>query len=262
MGTSSDVPALRRGLALLGVLAGHAGPVSAAALARELDLPRSTTYHLLAELASAGFVAHLAAERRYGLGIAAFELGSAYLRHDPLERLAAPLLRGLVDEVGHTAQLGVLHGGELLYLLKERPSRPETLVTDVGVRLPAQLTASGRAILAYLPAAHVRALFPDGAGFVRRTDRGPRGLAELRRTLAIERRRGWAVEDGHVTPGFASVAHPVFDHGARPMAAIAVTLRHHCPDERVVCGASWPELAAAVRRAALELTVRIGGKPR
>ncbi|HKS46844.1 MAG TPA: IclR family transcriptional regulator [Amycolatopsis sp.] len=262
MGGSSDVPALRRGLAVLRVLAGHAGPVSAATVARELGLPRSTTYHLLAELTTAGFVVHLPAERRYGLGIAAFELGSAYLLHDPLERLAAPLLRRLADQVGHTAQLGVLHGNELMYLVKERPAQPETLVTDVGVRLPAHLTASGRAMLAYLPAAQVRALFPNAAVFVRRTDRGPRGLAELRRTLADERRRGWAVEDGHVTAGFASVAYPVFDHGERPMAAVAVTLRHHCPTERVVCGATWPELAKAVRQTAVELTVRIGGKPR
>jgi DNA-binding IclR family transcriptional regulator len=260
MGASSDVPALRRGLAVLRVLAGRAGPVSAASVARELGLPRSTTYHLLAELEAAGYVTHLPAERRYGLGIAAFELGSAYLRHDPLERLAGPLLRKLVDQVGHPAQLGVLHGNELLYLAKERPARPETLVTDVGVRLPAQLTASGRAMLAYLPAAQVRALFPSAAGFVRRTDRGPNGLAALRRILAVERRRGWAVEDGHVTAGFASVAYPVFDHGARPMAAIAVTLRHHCPDDRVVCGESWPELAQEVRQAAAELTARIGGR--
>ena len=90
MGSSSDVPALRRGLAVLRLLSTRPGPMSAATIARELDLPRSTAYHLLAELADAGFVTHLPEERRYGLGVAAFELGSAYLRHDPLERLARP----------------------------------------------------------------------------------------------------------------------------------------------------------------------------
>lgn len=258
-GVPGAVPALRRGLALLGALAGHAGPVSAAALARDLGLPRSTTYQLLAELVSAGFVVHLPAERRYGLGIAAFELGSAYLRHDPLERLAGPILRRLVDQVGHTAQLGVLHGNELLYLIKERPARPQTLVTDVGVRLPAHLTASGRAVLAHLPAVQVRALFPAASAFVSRTERGPRGLAELRRTLSAHRRLGWAVEDGHVTAGFASVGCPVFDHGGRPMAAISVTFRHPC-DSESDCAQSWPELAEQVRRAADELTTRIGGQ--
>lgn len=255
---SSDVPALRRGLAVLSMLSKKAGPVSAAAVARELGLPRSTTYHLLAELAAAGFVTHLPEERRYGLGIVAFELGSAYLRHEPLERLAAPLLRLLVDRIGHNAHLGVLHGNETLYLIKERPARPETLVTDVGVRLPGQLTASGRAILAHLPAAHVRALFPGASAFVDRTGRGPRSLAELRRTLAADRRLGWAVENSNVTEGFASVALPVFDHGGRPLAAISVTFRHVCENEP--CQRTWPELAAEVARTATELTARLGGR--
>lgn len=257
MGGSSDVPALRRGLAILRVLAGRAGPVSAGVIARDLGLPRSTTYHLLAELVAAGFVTHLPEERRYGLGMAAFELGSAYLRHDPLERLAGPLLRRLVDEVGRTAHLGVLHGSESLYLIKERPSQPQTLVTDVGVRLPAQLTASGRALLAHLPAAHVRAVLPSSERFVRRTDRGPRNLPELRRLLAEERRRGWAIEDGFVTAGFASVACAVFDHGARPIAAISVTFRHFCETPGgEPCAETWPNLAAQVHRTAAELTTR------
>ena len=59
MGESSEVPALRRGLAVLRLLATRPGPVTAAAIAREAGLPRSTTYHLLNELEAAGFVVHL-----------------------------------------------------------------------------------------------------------------------------------------------------------------------------------------------------------
>jgi DNA-binding IclR family transcriptional regulator len=261
MGASSDVPALRRGLALLRLLATRAGPLSAAAVARELGLPRSTTYHLLGELAAAGFVTHLPEERRYGLGVAAFELGSAYLRHDPLERLGRPLLQRLVQRVDGTAHLGILHGRETLYLVKEQPRLAATLVTDVGVRLPAQLTAVGRAMLAHLPMPQVRALFPAADAFVDRTGRGPRSLPALRRLLAAERRRGWTVEDGYVTPGFASVAAAAFDHGGRPSAAIGVTFRHHCTAQAsdTDCDAEWPELADVVRRVAAELTARIGG---
>ena len=258
MGKSSRVPALRQGLAVLRVLAGKAGPVTAAAVAREVGLPRSTTYHLLAELGEAGFVTHLAEERRYGLGVAAFELGSAYLRHDPLERLAKPILRRLIERTRQTAHLGVLHGRETLYLIREQPANPYLTVTDVGVRLPAQLPASGRAMLAHLPAAQVRALFPDRDGFIIRTGRGPARLPALRRKLAEDRGRGWAVEDGYVTAGYASVAAPVFDHAAHPIAAISTTFPHRC-ERATECGATWPELAEETRRAAAELPARIGG---
>lgn len=261
MGASSDVPALRRGLAVLRLLATRAGPVSAGTVARELGLPRSSTYHLLGELATAGFVTHLPEERRYGLGVAAFELGSAYLRHDPLERLGRPLLHRLVARADGVGHLGVLHGRETLYVVKEqRQPGGYSLVTDVGVRLPAQLTAVGRAMLAHLAGPQVRALFPGVAAFVDRTGRGPGSLPALRRLLSAERRRGWAVEDGHVTPGFASVAAPAFDHGGRPVAAVGLTFRHSCATP-TGCDADWPELADLVRRAAAELTARVGGHP-
>jgi DNA-binding IclR family transcriptional regulator len=253
----TDVPALRRGLAVLRLLAGKAGPVTAVSVARELRLPRSTTYHLLAELADAGFVTHLAEERRYGLGVGAFELGSAYLRHDPLERLAKPILHRLVERTGQTAHLGILHGRETLYLIREQPANPYLTVTDVGVRMPAQLPASGRAMLAHLPAAQVRALFPGRDSFVNRTGRGARNLPELRRQLTEERRTGWAVEDGYVTEGFASVAAPVIDHTGRAIAAISTTFPHLCAGE---CGETWPDLAADTRRAAAELSARVGGR--
>jgi len=250
------VPAARQALDLLQALARAPGPVPAAALARDLGLPRSTTYALLAELEAAGFVVHLPEERRYGLGVGAFEIGTAYLRQEPLARLARPVLGRLVEAVGQSAHLAVLHGREVLYVVEQRaPGRPP-LVTDVGVRLPAQLTASGRAMLADLPPAQVKALFPDATAFVDRHGSGPRRLSELRRLLGDVRRAGHAGEDGEVTPGFASVAAAVHDHAARPAAAVAVTFPTGDVDE-----GGRAELARRVGRAAAELTRRINGRP-
>jgi DNA-binding IclR family transcriptional regulator len=248
------VTAAKRALAVLRLLAGAAGPLPASAIARELDLPRSSTYHLLTAMAEDGFVTYVPEERRWGLGVAAFEIGSAYLRHGPLERLARPLLRRLVDRVGEIAQLGVLHGAETLYLLKEQPPRHATLVTDVGVRMPAQLTASGRSMLAHLPPAQVRALFPGP--FVDRTGHGPGSLRELRRGLAEDARRGWSTEDGYITEGLASIAACSFDHTGHPTAAITVTFRRETRPEE-----TWPDLAGTVRSAAADLTARLGGRP-
>lgn len=254
-------PALRRGLAVLNFLASRATPQAAGTIARELGLPRSSTYELLTELAAAGFAVHLPAQRRWGLGVSAFEIGTAYLRQDPLERLARPALAGLARSTGMTAHLGVLHGAQTLYVIKERPGRTgsPTLVTDVGVRLPAQLTATGLAILAFLPAAQVRALFPSMTSFVDRTGRGAASLPALRTRLAADRRRGWSVEDGQVTAGTASVAAPVFDHLSLPVASIGVTFAHDCPQG---CRQEWPEMASAVRAAAATVGSALGGSGR
>src|SRR6478752_7162397 len=219
----SQVPAATRTLRVLRFLASQPDPVPLDRIMRACDLPRSTAYHLLRAMVEEGFVVHLAEDHRYGLGLAAFEVGSGYARQEPLQRIARRPLADLVDRVHQSAHLAVLHGRDVLYVLEERaPGRPP-LVTDVGVRLPAQLTASGRAILAGLPAPQVRALYSSPRDFVDRHGLGPRTLSSLRTLLTDTRQRGYAVEDGEVTPGLASVAVAVADHNQHPVAAVAVT---------------------------------------
>lgn len=250
----SQVPAATRALRVLRFLATQADPVPLDRIMRACDLPRSTAYHLLNTMIDEGFVVHLPDDHRYGLGVAAFEVGSGFTRQEPLARLARRPLAELVDRTGHGAHLAVLHGRDVLYVVEERaPGRPP-LVTDVGVRLPAQLTASGRAILAALPATQVRALYPDRAAFVDRHGQGPASLSALRSILSETRQRGHAAEDGEVTPGLRSVAAPVLDHNAHPVAGVAVTFPR---DEQV----DVDRVAAAVTRTASRLTRRLGGDP-
>jgi DNA-binding IclR family transcriptional regulator len=252
----SAVPAAAQVLAILRYLARQAAPVPATAISRDVGLARSTTYHLLDTLRRDGFVVHLPEERRYGLGVSAFELGSGYARQAPIQRLARVPLARLVDRTGHNAHLAVLHGRDVLYVVEERaPGRPP-LVTEVGVRLPAHLTASGRAMLALLAPAQVRALFPDPSAFVQRTEAGgPRSLTALRRDLADMRRHGYATEDGDVTLGFSSVATAVTDHQGHPIAGVAVTFPSDALGE-----AQRVELAGHVSSTAAELTRRVGGR--
>src|SRR5690348_8713785 len=213
-----QVPAATRTLRVLKFLASQPDPVPLERIARAADLPRSTAYHLVNAMIEEGFVTHIAEERRYCLGVVAFEVGSGFSRQEPLQRLARRHLASLVDRVGQSAHLAVPHGRDVLYVVEERaPGRPP-LVTDVGVRLPAHLTASGRAILAALPPAQVRALYPDRAAFVERHGRGPSSLSALRAVLAETRQRGHALEEGEVTPGMASVGAAVLDHNAVPLA--------------------------------------------
>lgn len=249
----SNAPAAGQALDLLTLLARHAEPVPAATLVRESGLPRSSVYHLLAVLREHGFAAHLEDERRWGLGVAAFELGSNYNRQAPLQRVARPLLARLVDTTTHNAHLVVLHGRDVLYVIEERAAGRPSLVTDVGVRLPATVTASGLAILAALPSAQVRALYPSRDAFVQREGEGPRSLTALRSTLSAVRRRGFALETDSVTHGFGSVAAAALDHNGHPVAGVAVTYPMDEVDPR-----QRDRVVEQVRETASNLSRRLG----
>ena len=250
----SNAPAAGHAVDVLSLLARHGSPMPAAAIARDLGLPRSSAYHLLAVLTDRGFVTYLPDDRRYGLGPAAYELGSAYQRQAPLQRLARTLLDQLVEATNQNAHLAVLHGRDVFYVIEQRAPGKPLLVTDVGVRLPATLTATGLALLAGLPSEQISALFPSRDALVQRDGHGPTSVTQLRRMLVDVRRDGIARENGSVTAGLKSVACAATDHNGLPAAAIASTYAESLD------AAEEATVVQAVQEAAARLTARLAGR--
>lgn len=252
----SKVPAATRTLALLRTMAEIGQPTTADRLAKRLAIPRSSCYQLLEVLEEQGFAIHYPEERRWGLGLAAWELGSAYQRHEPLERLARPILAKLITELSKRASvvghLAILDGSDVLYLLEERPARSLRLVTDVGVRLPAHLTASGRAMLQHLEKKQIAATF-RGRELATRTNLGPRNHVELENLLKVERAQGFALEVDEVTMGYASVGTAILDKLGHPLAAIAITLQSNQLEKLQLS-----QLAMLLDKAASDLSRKFG----
>jgi DNA-binding IclR family transcriptional regulator len=231
----------------------------------ELDLPRSTVYQLLQILVREGFLVSLDKQHRYALSLAAFEVGAAFAYQQPLARLGKYPLDRLVQKTGLSAHLCVLHGTDVLYVVEARDPSQAPLVTDVGVRLPSHLTASGRAILARLPKRQVRALYPDRASFTTRNGTGPNGPAALNRMLDRVRELGYGFVDDDVTVGRSSVASVITDPAGHPIASIALTFAttevDRPDDESADIG--WERrrvLAMATQECAHDIQERLLGK--
>ena len=212
----SKVPAATHTLAILRLLMTTDAPISAARIATQLRLPRSTTYQLLKVMVDAGFVMHLKSHRTYGLGAAAYSLAQAYSTQQPLVRASTRHAQALAKLAGGSAHVSRLSSGmEVLYVLEERSAAAVSLITDVGVRLAAERTASGRAMLAALPDAELKARV-DAAGLGRQWQK-------IHTMMRQVRSRGWAEETEEVSVGQSSIAAAVLDHTGRPAAALAVT---------------------------------------
>ena len=212
----SKVPAATHTLAILRLLMTTDAPISAARIATQLRLPRSTTYQLLKVMVDAGFVMHLKSHRTYGLGAAAYSLAQAYSTQQPLVRASTRHAQALAKLAGGSAHVSRLSSGmEVLYVLEERSTAAVSLITDVGVRLAAERTASGRVMLAALPDAELKARV-DAAGLGRQWQK-------IHTMVQQVRLRGWAEETEEVSVGQSSIAAAVLDHTGRPAAALAVT---------------------------------------
>jgi DNA-binding IclR family transcriptional regulator len=254
--SSSSVKSADRVMCVLETLARHTRPVPTMTIARQCGIPKSSAHHLLNVMRERHFVTYYEHERAWGLGVSVFEVGSAYLRRTPLQRLGRPLLEQVAARTGETTHLAILHGADVLYLDKEQPpGEAPQLVTEVGVRLPAHLTAVGRAILAQFPEAQVHAIF-DGSPLVKRTDHGPTSVAQLLEDLSEVRRTGFAFDDQMVTPGICCLAAPVFSHEGVPVAAVGIAF---LAAKR--SGDAVSDLADIVSDASARLSAALGWRP-
>ena len=119
--------------------------------------------------------------------------------------------------VGGSGHLARLSGSEILYLSEVRSEQAVSLITEVGVRLSAAHTASGRIMLAHLPQAEAKAALNTSGLHT--------SWRELKERLELSQRRGWAEEIEEVSRGQRSVAVAILDHLQRPAASLAVTYR-------------------------------------
>ena len=255
-GIGARVPAVSRALSLLDRLAQQREPMSLARLANELALPKSSVHGLCNTLMSFGYLrrqpdgAFLIGPRVMSLAEAfvagtdvAQEFNALWADHRADHR-AAP------DE---TVVLSVLSGGDALYMAVRNSARPLGLSFTVGMRLPAYLSGSGRAMLAFCPPDEVRRLYADGLT-VRLTRKGPRDVEALIKELKATRKRGHSVDDESVREGVYSFGAPVFDASGRVVAGVAVCIN------KAQLGADGGErFRATALRTAQALTQRLGG---
>ncbi|MBO9520885.1 MAG: IclR family transcriptional regulator [Nocardioidaceae bacterium] len=210
---------------LLTLLGSRDQPFTALEIAAEVGIPKSSTHQLLNYLATRDVVRYDPVQRTWGLGVAVFQLGAAYKRSRPLEVVGRGILVDVAQATSTTTHLAVLEGRDVLYVDKQQQrtgTGTTQLVTETGVRLPAHLTAVGRALLSTFSDERLTELYRDYE-FVRRTSLGPESLTELLRDLARVRADGFAIESGLTTAGITCLAAPVFEQGPEAVAALGIT---------------------------------------
>jgi IclR family transcriptional regulator, pca regulon regulatory protein len=218
---------LERGLAVLGAFTPDRPTLGISDLARELALTRSTTYRYVATLAALGFLKQDDVTRRYRLGPRVLDLGFSVLGSLELRDIAAPHLRRLTDVTGHTSNLAIRDDTDVILVdrIRGKPGRYHHLefTLHVGSRIPAYCSATGKALLAFLPQ-------PDLDRIVERIDlvqRGPKTLTSKKALLAqLEqvRRTGLATNDEELESALRSIAAPVRSRSGEVVAAVNVAI--------------------------------------
>src|SRR6476659_6385437 len=187
------VPAVSRALALMERLAGAREPMSLARLAGDLALPKSSVHGLCNTLVSFGYLRRQP-DGAFLIGPRVMGLAEAFVSGTDVAQEFNALWAdsGLAPE--ETVVLSVLSGPDALYVAGRNSARPLGLAFTVGMRLPAYLSGSGKAMLADQPPEAVRQLFAGGL-HTHLTRKGAREIEALMKDLAATRKRGYSIDD-------------------------------------------------------------------
>lgn len=227
--SESFVRAFARGLSVIDAMGKGSRRKTIAQIADASALPRSVAKRLLLTLCEQEYAE--TDGKSFALTPKVLSLGLSYLYTQPYWPVAQPALEELRSHVGESCSMGVLHGTEIVYVLRIPSQRILATNLSVGSRLPAHLVSIGRVLLAALPEAawrdYVQAAAPR-AGPVK----AGVWARELREHLDRIQRDGYAWIDGVLDPAIAGIGVPVRDASGQPIAAINVSLIAGTCDEK------------------------------
>jgi DNA-binding IclR family transcriptional regulator len=185
-------------------------------IAARAALPKSTVHRILRRLVERGY-ARAEGDGVYVLGPRVLTMAGDLLQGLDVTALAAPRLRELHAEVGHTVHFAMLSDDEAVYLEKlVDPGLPYQFASRVGGRIPLHCTAIGKSLLAAMPAVPELEL-------VRRTANTIVSADALRAELERVRARGFAIDDEENERNIRCVGAAVHDHTGGAVHAISVS---------------------------------------
>ena len=230
--SESLAPAVTRAAGILRLLADNGGlPAGPSELARRLGLPKSSIANISSAMADTGLL------RRVGTGFALgrrlAELGGAYLATVDEVQEFYETCQELPSASEETVQLAILDDVEMTYLARHDGQQPVRLTSQIGRRLAASHTATGKAALATLDDDEVQRRY-DGRRLPVMTGRSHTSLDALLEDLTVVRRRGYAVDDEETVEGVVcyGISIPGRRPGEGPYAASITLLKVRATDER------------------------------
>jgi IclR family pca regulon transcriptional regulator len=249
---------LERGLAILGCFTPDRPVLGIANIADELGMSRSTTHRYVITLVALGYLEQ-GASRKYRLGLKVTDLGMSALNATGLREHARDDLEELRVRSSYTVNLGVLDGGDVLYVERARSWRRGQDKIDLGLqpgsRLPAYCTSMGKVLLANLPDERQREMI----GEMTLTNQGPNTITSkkaLRDELDEVLDAGFAVNDEELAPELYSIAAPVRNETREVVAAVNMAAHASMISLGELVDALGPHLVSTADRISARLGYR------
>ena len=216
--------------------------VTVTEVSNRLGLPKASASRLLRAMRDAGMLETIGATRRHRPGKMMLDLAAAFRQSSSLIVRASEVVAAAVRRFGHTGYVSLRDGREVTAVADFEGTNALRVVSNIGRRLDAHKSSTGRVLLARLPEDEVTSLYA-----------GDPNLERLVAELARVRAQGFAFSEQESTPGVDAVAVAVGDPATEEAVALCIVYPHTQADE-----AARAEMVAALGAGGKEIADTLG----
>lgn len=159
--TTTAVPALDKTFMILDLITDSAQPLTAAHIAKQLHLPRSSTHNILQSLLTK-HVIYKDTDSRFHLGSYLLYWAGKYEQQQGVVQLFKDLIVQYPILLQHTVTLSKLDLGEVVFLACHEAPATLGFTFRAGVRVPAVFSASGKAMLSTFSMVSIKSIYATG----------------------------------------------------------------------------------------------------
>jgi IclR family KDG regulon transcriptional repressor len=217
---SESIRAVERALDVLLCFTMQTPVLNMTQISEMVGMHKSTVHRLLATLEKRKFVKRDQVSGIYRPGIRLLQMAYLTLEDINIREIALPYMSKLVEQFRETVDLAILDESDVVFVdAIESPQRVK-LAASPGQRLPAFSTASGKAILAFLPEEEAKAIR-------KQNNHQYKPFRLLSQTAFFEdlentRKRGYSIDMEELEQGIHAVGAPIMGVNGLPIASLAV----------------------------------------
>lgn len=217
------IQALDRAFLILDVMADAGGEAKLTEIAATAGLNVSTCHHLISTLHNWGYVSRGINSRSYVLGSRILHLSAACLRQVDLPRRAQSFVDRLNDQTREAVQLAIMQDTNLVHVLRREARHAVRVEAGFGGNSgAAHATATGKAILAWLPPTELDRIVAD-KGLAAFTPNTITDIEKLKEELRLTRRNGFSVDREEFQIGVVCLGAAIRDHAGAVVGSISVS---------------------------------------
>lgn len=188
-------------------------------LAEKIGLSRAAARRFLLTLHKLGYLRQ--ENGQFSLSAKILDLGYSYLASLNYMERVSPIIESVARELNESCSITVLEDREIVYIARASRSRLISINLQIGTRLPAYVTSTGRVFLSHLSDEELDKFFANEVceKLTAKTKNKKQTLEEIKRV----RSQGYCLVNQELELGMCSLSVPIYNRRNQLVMALIVS---------------------------------------